>query len=153
MPAITALDRAADPVVTEAASLVLTGIAVNARARGGAAATILDVPSLTIPPASTLAVAGPSGAGKTTLLHLIAGLLPPARGEIRFGRQNVGALSDTARDRWRRHTVGMVFQDFALVPELDMLGNVLLPASFDKRNLRETKPGLNPKRPRSKTAR
>lgn len=130
MPAITALDRAADPVVS-AASLVLTGIAVSAGERGGAAATILDVPNLTIPPASTLAVVGPSGAGKTTLLHVIAGLLRPARGEIRFGGENVGALSDTARDRWRRHTVGLVFQDFALVPELDMLGNVLLPATFD----------------------
>jgi putative ABC transport system ATP-binding protein len=131
MRATTAPDPVADGDAPGGATLALTEVAVTAREPGGGTMNILEIPALTVPPASTLAVAGPSGAGKTTLLHVIAGLLQPARGRVTFGGADIGALSGGARDRWRRRCVGLVFQDFALLHELDMLDNILLPASFD----------------------
>jgi putative ABC transport system ATP-binding protein len=54
------------------------------------------------------------------------------RGGIRWGNYDVAALSEWRRDRWRRDTVGLVFQDFQLFPELGVLDNILLPVHFDR---------------------
>jgi putative ABC transport system ATP-binding protein len=72
-------------------------------------------------------VLGPSGCGKTTLLSCLAGLLTPASGSIRFGEHEVTGLSGKAMDRYRRLTVGVVFQAFNLIPSLTALRNVMLP--------------------------
>ncbi|HXP96911.1 MAG TPA: ATP-binding cassette domain-containing protein [Telmatospirillum sp.] len=92
--------------------------------------SILDIPAMTIGEGECLGIAGPSGAGKTTLLHVLAGL-SPCQGTIRWGSRDLSALSERNRDRWRRDNVGFIFQDFALVPELSVLSNILLPISFD----------------------
>lgn len=110
--------------------LALQGVTVTV-AEAGRLNRILDVPNLVVAPGEALGVAGPSGAGKTSLLHAIAGLVAPSSGHVSWGETVTSTLSETARDRWRRETVGLVFQDFALVPELDVLGNILIPATFD----------------------
>ena len=99
---------------------------------GYGAVTALDVGELRVPAGALLAVTGPSGSGKSTLLYAIAGLLRPQRGAIRWDGHDILAQTETARDRWRRHTIGFVFQDFHLLPELTPLQNVLLPASFER---------------------
>jgi ABC-type lipoprotein export system ATPase subunit len=75
-----------------------------------------------------LALRGASGAGKSTLLHLIGGLDTPNAGEIHFAGQNLAALSQSELAHFRRHRVGFVFQSYYLLPELDALENVCLPA-------------------------
>jgi len=75
-----------------------------------------------------LALRGASGAGKSTLLHLIGGLDAPNAGEIHFAGQNLAALSQNELAHFRRHRVGFVFQAYYLLPELDALENVCLPA-------------------------
>jgi len=75
-----------------------------------------------------LALRGASGAGKSTLLHLLGGLDAPNRGEIRLGGRNLAALSRSELARLRNQEVGFIFQAYYLLPELDALENVCLPA-------------------------
>jgi len=73
---------------------------------------------------------GPSGAGKTSLLHVLTGLTRPQRGSIEWGGVDIVDLAERRRDCWRRVNVGFVFQNFHLLPELSLVDNVLLPATF-----------------------
>jgi ABC-type lipoprotein export system ATPase subunit len=75
-----------------------------------------------------LALRGASGAGKSTLLHLIGGLDTPNAGEIHFAGQNLAAFSKRELTDFRNRRVGFVFQAYYLLPELDALENVCLPA-------------------------
>jgi len=75
-----------------------------------------------------LALRGASGAGKSTLLHLLGGLDSPNSGEIRFDGQNIAAYSERQLTDFRNRRVGFVFQAYHLLPELDALENVCLPA-------------------------
>jgi ABC-type lipoprotein export system ATPase subunit len=75
-----------------------------------------------------LALRGASGAGKSTLLHLLGGLDTPNRGTISFAATNLASLSSLALARWRNRKVGFIFQAYHLLPELDALENVCLPA-------------------------
>ena len=74
---------------------------------------------LTINAGETLAILGPSGCGKTTTLRLIAGLERPDAGQVFFGDTDVTRLPIERRD------VGMVFQNYALFPNLDVAGNIV----------------------------
>jgi putative ABC transport system ATP-binding protein len=79
-------------------------------------------------PAQTLAVlAGRSGSGKTTVLAMLAGLIAPTAGAARVAGTDVAALREHHRTEWRRRHVGFVAQAFALIPEMSLLENVLLP--------------------------
>lgn len=75
-----------------------------------------------------LALCGASGAGKSTLLHLLGGLDTPNQGDILFGGTKLASLSNLALSRWRNQKVGFIFQAYHLLPELDALENVCLPA-------------------------
>jgi lipoprotein-releasing system ATP-binding protein len=75
-----------------------------------------------------IALRGASGAGKSTLLHLLGGLDAPNAGDIWFDGQNLSRMSQNARSRWRNEKVGFIFQAYHLLPELDALENVCLPA-------------------------
>ncbi|HXI71332.1 MAG TPA: ABC transporter ATP-binding protein [Verrucomicrobiae bacterium] len=75
-----------------------------------------------------LALRGASGAGKSTLLHLIGGLDSPNAGEILFDGQNLVAFSESKLTHFRNRRVGFIFQAYHLLPELDALENVCLPA-------------------------
>jgi putative ABC transport system ATP-binding protein len=87
-------------------------------------------------------VSGPSGSGKSTLLHVIAGLIPLKIGTVDWGDKRVSEFSETRRDRWRLETIGYIFQDFQLIPELTPLGNVALPLSFGCNSVPESRASL-----------
>ena len=75
-----------------------------------------------------LALRGASGAGKSTLLHLLGGLDSPNQGEIRLAGRNLATLARRDLARLRNEEVGFIFQSYYLLPELDALENVCLPA-------------------------
>jgi ABC-type lipoprotein export system ATPase subunit len=75
-----------------------------------------------------LALRGASGAGKSTLLHLLGGLDSPNEGEIRLAGRDLARLSRWELARLRNKEVGFIFQAYYLLPELDALENVCLPA-------------------------
>jgi len=75
-----------------------------------------------------LALRGASGAGKSTLLHLMGGLDLPNTGDILFSGQNLAKFSEADLTAFRNRRVGFVFQSYHLLPELDALENVCLPA-------------------------
>jgi ABC-type lipoprotein export system ATPase subunit len=70
---------------------------------------------------------GPSGSGKSTLMHVLAGLLEPSAGSVIVDGEDVTRLAQTARDGWRRRSVGVVLQRDNLHPLLDVGDNVALP--------------------------
>jgi putative ABC transport system ATP-binding protein len=76
---------------------------------------------------------GPSGSGKSTLLNLIAGLDVPDAGEVIVEGQVPATLGDGALARFRRRTVGVIFQSFNLIPALTAWENVALPLRADRR--------------------
>ena len=94
--------------------------------RSGSVVALSDV-SLALPAGEWVAVQGASGSGKTTLLLTVAGLLRPDAGEVVLDGQNLYRLRAPERAALRARRVGMVFQQFHLVPYLTVLGNVLLP--------------------------
>ncbi|HWW03131.1 MAG TPA: ABC transporter ATP-binding protein [Candidatus Acidoferrum sp.] len=75
-----------------------------------------------------LALRGASGAGKSTLLHLLGGLDTPSQGDVWLGGRNLATLSSVELARVRNEEVGFIFQAYYLLPELDALENVCLPA-------------------------
>ena len=87
----------------------------------------VDQVSLCVPTGEFLALLGSSGSGKSTLLNLMAGLDRPTSGSIFSGGRNLAQLSSLELARYRRHTVGMVFQSFNLLPRMTLEENVELP--------------------------
>ena len=83
--------------------------------------------SLSVPQNEFLALLGSSGSGKSTLLNLIAGLDRPTSGSIVAFGQNIASLSSIELARYRRNTIGMIFQSFNLLPRMTLEENVELP--------------------------
>jgi lipoprotein-releasing system ATP-binding protein len=75
-----------------------------------------------------MALRGASGAGKSTLLHLLGGLDAPNKGSIWFDGQDLASFSERELARFRNVRVGLIFQAYHILPELDALENVCLPA-------------------------
>ena len=94
---------------------------------GGRPVDVLSGVSLEVPAGQFVAVAGPSGSGKSTLLGLIAGLDAPTAGRIRVAGVEITDLSEDALARFRRDTIGYVFQAYHLIPTLTALENVPVP--------------------------
>jgi predicted ABC-type transport system involved in lysophospholipase L1 biosynthesis ATPase subunit len=93
--------------------------------------TSLDVlkgVSLEVNTGETLAIMGQSGSGKSTLLHVLGGLDTPKSGKAFFKGSDIYNMSSAKRARFRAENVGYVFQSFHLLPELDIVENVALPA-------------------------
>jgi putative ABC transport system ATP-binding protein len=90
-------------------------------------APVLDRLQLRMAPGEYLAIMGDSGSGKSTLLNLIAGLDRPDGGRVLFDGIDLATLNDDAVTRWRRASVGFVFQAFHVLPYLTVLQNVALP--------------------------
>lgn len=87
----------------------------------------LRIPSFCLGQGETLFLSGPSGGGKSTLISLIAGILLPSTGSVRVNGTRMDNLPRSARDALRGDSIGLVFQQFNLIPYLSMLNNVLLP--------------------------
>ena len=94
---------------------------------GESSVRAVDDVSIAIPEGEFLALLGTSGSGKSTLLNLIAGLDRPTSGTILANGQNLAALSSLRLARYRRNTIGMIFQSFNLLPRMTLEENVELP--------------------------
>lgn len=99
--------------------------------RGSEVVKALDGVDLVIGGTGMVAIAGPSGSGKSTLLHLIGAMDRPTRGEVIVAGQALNGLPEKTLTRFRRQTVGFVFQTFNLIPNLTALENVTLPMEFN----------------------
>ncbi len=94
----------------------------------GTPVEVLKGVTLSVTAGETLAVMGASGSGKSTLLHCLGGLDRPSGGQVFFNGGDLFALSSAARTEVRATKLGFVFQSYHLLPELDVLENVMLPA-------------------------
>jgi putative ABC transport system ATP-binding protein len=99
--------------------------------RGTAEVQALRDVSLSADEGAMVAVMGPSGSGKSTLLTIAGTLEEPTSGEVLIAGQPVAGMSDNAKARLRRRTIGYVFQDFNLLPGLTAAENVALPLELD----------------------
>ena len=89
--------------------------------------------SLTLGAGESLALTGESGSGKSTLLHLAGGLDRPDGGAIRFEGRDIAGLGDAELAQFRRVSVGLVFQQFNLIPSLDVAANLAFQARLGGR--------------------
>jgi putative ABC transport system ATP-binding protein len=89
-----------------------------------------DGVNLTIQPGEFVALLGASGSGKSTLLNLIAGLDRPTSGSIDVLGRDLAKMNSEQLARYRRETVGMIFQSFNLIPTMKLEENVELPLRF-----------------------
>jgi putative ABC transport system ATP-binding protein len=94
---------------------------------GESSVRAVDEVSLSISTGEFLALLGSSGSGKSTLLNLIAGLDRPTSGAIHADGQNLASLSSLDLARYRRNTIGMIFQSFNLLPRMTLEENIELP--------------------------
>ncbi len=94
---------------------------------------VLRSVSLEVAAGDFLALRGASGAGKSTLLHLFGGLDTPNSGEIWFAGRKLAQLTEGELTRLRNTRIGFIFQAYHLLPELDALENVCLPARIARR--------------------
>ena len=92
--------------------------------------TALDHVSIGISEGEFVSIQGTSGSGKSTLLNLLGGLDRPTSGEVFFDSQPLGPLSKKQMARYRRHSVGMIFQNFNLIPTMTAAENVKLALAF-----------------------
>ena len=93
--------------------------------------TILQNLNLALASAENIAITGPSGCGKSTLLNILGLLEPPTAGVYRFGDDDVLKLDAKAAAAFRNRKIGFVFQDHHLLPQCNVLENVLIPTLVD----------------------
>ncbi len=92
----------------------------------------LSIERLAVESGERFFLRGPSGCGKSTLLSLLGGIITPDSGTITVNDQVVSELNASERDRWRSDNLGLIFQQFNLLPFLSITENVLLPCRFSK---------------------
>src|ERR1700682_5213672 len=113
--------------------LSVTGLTKAYRSAGEQVVVLRGV-NLSIAPGERVALTGESGSGKSTLLHLIAGLDNADGGEIRLADTPVSGLSDAGRAALRRDRLGLVFQQFNLIPSLNVEDNLVFQARIAGRH-------------------
>ena len=91
----------------------------------------LDGVSLSISKGSFTAIVGTSGSGKTTLLNMLGGLDTPTEGTVIIGEKQIHSMNDEQLTIFRRRNIGFVFQNYNLVPILNIYENIMLPSDLD----------------------
>jgi ABC-type lipoprotein export system ATPase subunit len=97
---------------------------------GGERVDVLDVPGFVLAAGEQAALEGSSGSGKSTLLHVISGIMRPDSGLVEVAGTDITRLPEGRRDRLRADALGLVFQQFNLLPGFTALENVLVAMSF-----------------------
>lgn len=97
----------------------------------------LDNISLTITEGEFIVIIGTSGSGKSTLLNILGGLEYPTHGYILVNGINITNLSEEQRTQFRLHHIGFVFQNYNLIPVINILENIILPAKLMGRTIDE----------------
>ncbi|MDV6253410.1 ABC transporter ATP-binding protein [Vibrio sp. EA2] len=92
----------------------------------------IDIPHLHISPGEHVFIKGPSGCGKSTLLALLTGINTLSAGSLSVLDTDLSALSASQRDKFRADHIGYIFQQFNLLPYLNVIENVLLPCQFSR---------------------
>lgn len=87
----------------------------------------LDNVDLEIDQGKIVTIMGPSGSGKSTLLHILGAMDSPSSGTVIVNNLAIGNLAERKLSSYRKNTVGFIFQSFYLLPNLDVMGNVLIP--------------------------
>lgn len=109
--------------------LAISGLTVS---YAGLATPVLHIDALTVAAGEMVAITGPSGSGKSTFVNIITGLERVREGKVVWSDQDIAGLSETRRDRWRGENVGLVMQEFHLLPGLSAIENVLLPVRLSR---------------------
>ncbi|MFG6363972.1 ABC transporter ATP-binding protein [Schaedlerella sp.] len=91
----------------------------------------IDHTSITVEHGEFVAVVGRSGSGKSTLLHMLGGLDRPDSGQVIISGQDLFSLKDEQLAVFRRRKIGFIFQDFNLIPALNVWENIVLPIGLD----------------------
>ena len=106
--------------------LDLNGVGKSYLSPQGDVAVLSDV-SLSFAPGDAAAIMGPSGSGKSTLLYILGALEPPTTGSVTLDGTNPFSLSQKDLAAFRNKEIGFVFQDHCLLPQCNVIENVLLP--------------------------
>ena len=109
--------------------LKLDRVDLHLKSEAGSVHILKDI-SLDLPVSKTVGVMGPSGSGKTTLLMVLGGLEKPTSGSVEVAGTALGGLSEDALATFRRDNIGIVFQNFHLIPTMTALENVAIPLEF-----------------------
>ena len=91
----------------------------------------LDGVSLSVEKGKFTAIVGTSGSGKSTLLHMLGGLDKPTSGSVKVGGKELSDMNDEQRTIFRRRQIGFIFQNYNLVPILNVYENIVLPIELD----------------------
>ena len=106
----------------------------------------IQVKDFQLEKSESVILVGPSGGGKSTLLSLICGIVKPQNGNTKILGKDLEKMSNPEKDKFRADNIGIIFQQFNLLPYLSALDNVLLPLEFSKprkTSLGKTKEKLN----------
>ncbi|MDO5147353.1 MAG: ABC transporter ATP-binding protein [Eubacteriales bacterium] len=98
----------------------------------------LDGVNLSVEKGEFVAVVGTSGSGKSTMLHMIGGLDTPTAGEVLVDGQTLGHMTEEELTIFRRRNIGFVFQQYNLLPMLNVWENIILPVRLDGRHPEQT---------------
>lgn len=102
----------------------------------GDARPVLEIDRLSLAAGEKVFLYGPSGSGKSTLLAVIGGLVKPGSGRLVFRGQDLAGWRGPRRDKFRAEHLGVIFQQFNLLPWLDLRANVMLPCRFSRARAR-----------------
>ena len=121
---------------TDSSKILVTKNLVKYYGTGENQVRAVDHTDLEIERGKFTAIVGRSGSGKSTLLHLIGGLDRPDEGKVLIEGKDIFALKDDRLAAFRRKKIGFIFQDFNLIPSLNVWENIVLPLGLDNRKVR-----------------
>lgn len=94
---------------------------------------IIDIPQLEIAAGEKIFLFGPSGCGKSTLLEIMAGVLLFKEGQVHIAGESLEKMTSHQKDQFRSQRIGYIFQNFNLLPYLNVYENITLPLHFNKK--------------------